>query len=244
MSEAAQVHEDAKLRASAYRRVDSPRSGRLRLRPEGRSRRVREAVARACLDLLAEAKVDLTHVEVSDRAGVSRTTLYRWWPTSADLLREASRLHNRRLEAPDTGSWAGDVEALTRQLAEFFCDPIERSQNSMIASGLHREFSEVLIDAFEPVLEAWRRVVTRGMDRGEVIVDLDTDAVISLIASPLLVITVLERRDPTQAEVEAIARLVIRATSADTPPRAGTRTKPARAVGSRHHVDLRDKRKR
>ena len=236
------MQEGPKLSASASSRVDSP--GRVRLRPEGRSRRIRETVARACLDLLAEGKVDLTHVEVSERAGVSRTTLYRWWPTSADLLREASKLHNRRLQAPDTGSWAGDVEALTRQLAKFFCDPVERSQNSMIASGLHPEFSEVLVDAFEPILEAWRRIVTRGMDRGEVAVDLDTDAVISLIASPLLATTVLARRDPTMAEVEAIARLVIRATSTDLRPPTKPRRKPARPARSRRAVASRDERKR
>lgn len=236
------MQEGPKLSGSASSRVAPP--GRVRLRPEGRSQRIRERVARACLDLLAEGKVDLTHVEVSEQAGVSRTTLYRWWATSADLLREASQLHNRRLQAPDTGSWAGDVEALTRQLAKFFCDPVERSQNSMIASGLHPEFSEILVDAFEPILEAWRRIVMRGMDRGEVVVDLDTNAVILLIASPLLAITVLARRDPTKAEVEAIAHLVIRATSTDLRPSTKARKQPARLVGPRHDVALRDKRKR
>jgi AcrR family transcriptional regulator len=214
------------------------------VRPEGRSQRIRETVARACLDLLAEAKVDLTHVAVAERAGVSRTTLYRWWPTSADLLREAAKFHNRRLEAPDTGSWAGDVEALSRQLAEFFCDPIERAQNSLIASGQHREISDLLIDAFEPVLAAWRQVIARGVDRGEVLDDLDIDTVIKLVASPLLVITVLERRDPTHAEVEAIGRLVIRATSTDPSRPTKPRKKTSRRLKPHRRGESRDERKR
>src|SRR5690606_9908132 len=101
---------------------------RARVRPGGRSERVREAVARACLALLVEGDLDLAPATVAGRSGASRKTIYRWWPTRSDLFQEALAFHTRRLEPPDTGSWAGVVAALVEQLAVFLSDPIERAQ--------------------------------------------------------------------------------------------------------------------
>ena len=112
-----------------------------RVRAGGRSERVRRHVARACLDLLAEDQLDLGPVEVADRAGVSRATIHRWWPTKEELLREALTLHTSVLDVPDTGTWAGDLRALATELAAFFSDPTEVSLNAIMASGTHPEFT-------------------------------------------------------------------------------------------------------
>lgn len=186
---------------------------------------MRETVARACLDLLAEGRLDLSPAEVASRSGVSRTTIYRWWPTGADLLREALAFHTRDLEPPDTGTWPGDVYALIAQLAAFLNDPIERAQNQMIASGLHPELSEFLLDYFDPIVDAWRSIVERGVGRGEVHADVDPESVLFLIASPLIVITVLQHRTPTAAEVTELGKLVLRATSRPEEGESGGETK-------------------
>jgi AcrR family transcriptional regulator len=198
--------------------VGSRAKVRARVRPRGRSERIRETVARACLTLLGEGKIDLAAAEVAERSGVSRTTIYRWWPTPTDLLREALAFHTRRLDPPDTGSWPGDVRALIAQLAAFLGDPVERAQNSIMASGLYPAFNEFMLDYFEPIVAGWRRVVERSIDRGEISRDVDSTAVVSLIASPLLVITLLQRRSPTAEELRRLARLIVRATA--KPPRA------------------------
>lgn len=62
---------------------------RPRLRPGGRSERIREVVATECLNLWAEGNFDFSLADVAARSGVSRTTIYRWWPTTSDLMREA-----------------------------------------------------------------------------------------------------------------------------------------------------------
>ena len=204
---------DPELSASSSRRVQAGTKVRPRVRPRGRSERIREAIARACLSLLAEGKIDLAPAEVAERSGVSRTTIYRWWPTPTDLLREALAFHTRRLDPPDTGSWPGDVYALIAQLAAFLSDPIERAQNSIMASGLHPTFNAFVLDYFEPIVAAWHHIVKRSIDRGEVNPDIDPGSVVSLIGSPLLVITLLQRRSPTPSEVMEIGKLVIRATA-------------------------------
>ncbi len=169
-------------------------------------------MARACLDLLVEGEIELAPATVAVRSGVSRKTLYRWWPTRTDLLRNALAFHTRRLEPPDTGSWAGDVHALVAQLAEFLGDPVERAQNAIMASGLYPDFNRVMLEYYEPIQAGWRAIVERGVARGEVADDLDPDLVVSAIASPLLVLTLLQRRAPTARERRELERLVLRAT--------------------------------
>src|SRR5689334_22719215 len=97
-----------------------------RVRAGGRSERTRQKVGEACLALLAEGRTDLGPAEVAARAGVSRATVYRWWPTKTDLLREGLAAHTaRRIDPPDTGTWRGVVHALAQRLAAFFSDPAE-----------------------------------------------------------------------------------------------------------------------
>jgi AcrR family transcriptional regulator len=172
------------------------------------------------LDLLAEGKVDLPLSDVAERSGVSRTTIYRWWPTQAELLREALTYHTRRLDVPDTGSWAGDVYAFVAQMAAFLSDPIERAQNAILASGLHPDFHDAAFEYWLEIVEHWFGVVQRGIERGEVAPDTDPANVIYALVSPLLVITLLEQRLPSPEDVMGIGKLVIRATE----PREATRS--------------------
>lgn len=189
-------------------------------------------MARACLELLAEGQIDLAPATVAEKSGVSRKTLYRWWPTRTDLLHDALAFHTRRLEPPDTGTWAGDVHALARQLAGFLGDPVERAQNSILASGLYPDFNRLMFDYYEPIQASWRQIVERGIARGEVQGDVDPDRVVSLLVSPLLVTTLIERRTPSAREVAEIGRLVVRATQARASG-AGATTGGATTTGAR-----------
>src|SRR6476661_6616837 len=117
-----------------------------RVRSGGRSRRVRRQVGEACLALLGEGRTDFGPADVALRSGVSRATVYRWWPTKTDLLREGLAVHTgRRLDPPDTGSWQGDLRALARQLAAFFSDPVEFAQNAIMASGSAPDFDALVL---------------------------------------------------------------------------------------------------
>lgn len=184
-----------------------------RVRAGGRSERVRLQVAQACLDLLGEGEVGFGPGEVASRAGVSRATVHRWWPTKADLLREALTLHTRDLVVPDTGSWAGDVHGLARQLARFFADPVEVSQNAIMASGQHPDYSAAVMEHYGPLFVAWRAMVERARERGELRAGVDADVVLVTLSGPLLVGPLIYRRAVTPAEADAVADLLVAATA-------------------------------
>jgi len=197
-------------------------SVRVRARPRaragGRSEDVRRRVAQACLDLLGEGDAGFGPVEVARRAGVSRATVHRWWPTKSDLLREALTLHTRDLAvAVDTGAWASDVRTLAHRLATFFAAPVEVAQNALMASGAHPDYTAAVLTHYEALFDSWRAMVERARARGELADGVDTDAVLLTLASPLVVVPLLFRRPVGDAELAHVVALVLRATSAGPP---------------------------
>lgn len=90
--------------------------------PAGRRRRGDELVHAlldaAWLEFSEKGYGDLTYEGVADRAGTSRSVVYRRWPTKRELVLAALRQRGDSdpLEAPDTGSLRGDLIALLTEL--------------------------------------------------------------------------------------------------------------------------------
>jgi AcrR family transcriptional regulator len=93
-------------------------------RSGAKTRRRGEALEHALLDaawaeLQAVGYAGLTMEAVAERAGTSRTVLYRRWRHLPDLVIAALRRHRPMLSGsiPDTGSLRGDVLALLRRMS-------------------------------------------------------------------------------------------------------------------------------
>ncbi len=56
---------------------------------------------------------DITVESIALGAKVSKSTIYRWWKTKAELIREACLMHN--FKVPNKGSLIEDLEGLVRQ---------------------------------------------------------------------------------------------------------------------------------
>jgi AcrR family transcriptional regulator len=207
-------------KAGRTRRTDAaaatagtPGQRRERVRAGGRSERVRLAVAAAVLELLSEGCVEFGPGEVAERAGVGRKTIYRWWPTYADLVREGLAEHSRVVEPPDTGSWPEDIRRFAVLAAEFFTSPVEVSTTAIMAGRRNPELAKLVLEHFEPVLESWYGMVERGVERGEVAPDCDVRAVVNMFVSPLILSPLLLHRRPTEEELDAFVTLILRATA-------------------------------
>jgi AcrR family transcriptional regulator len=87
--------------------ADQPRPGRKR------SERSRQAILTAAFELVAESGYTSVTIEgIAARSGTGKQTIYRWWPSRADVLLEAlagqADLHVR---IPDEGSYRADLRA-------------------------------------------------------------------------------------------------------------------------------------
>jgi AcrR family transcriptional regulator len=203
-------------------------------------------VLQACLELLTEGVVELPVAEVAERSGVNRATVYRWWPTQTALLNDALSFHTRhRTEAPDTGTWAGDVRALMTQIAALLDEPVERALIATMATRRYPAFNELMRSSQRRALPAWHEAVARAVERGEVSRDVNAGAVLTMIISPLVTISLFEERRVTAREIDMFAELVRRATlpaaHASAPDADGQRGRskqaPARKAAARKAVE-------
>src|SRR5882724_3495319 len=107
-------------KTESTRRVSKPRPRPRKARPRtgGRSARVVTEVLSATLEVFAEQGYAGVSVEaVAARAGVNKTTIYRRWPTKAELLGAALfSLRDEEPEAPNTGSLREDLLTVLRRL--------------------------------------------------------------------------------------------------------------------------------
>ncbi len=163
---------------------DEPRRGR------PRSESSRNAILAAAGELLLERGLNsISMDEVADRAGASKATIYRWWPSKELLALDAlfSESEPTRHEAPDTGSFADDLLALIRPWArQLATAPYAR----VIAAFINRaqndpEFAEEYRARFvQPRREEARIIFARAIDRGEIRADTDVEAALDLLYAP------------------------------------------------------------
>jgi AcrR family transcriptional regulator len=185
-----------------------------RQRGGGRSEKVRLAVGRAVLEMLAEGHYPFTTVEVAERAGVNRRTLYRWWPTQDLLLAEALQHHTRGIDVPDTGSWSSDLSAFAHQVAAFAANPVDLTMTRIMVSGLHPDFNQAVLAHFEPIMSGWYAMLERAVARGQAGDTHHPETVISALVSPLFLAPLTTGRQAGSQTVDRLVDLVIGATKA------------------------------
>ena len=135
------------------------------------------ASERAVLDAARALMIDKGYAgfsidEVARRAGAGKPTIYRWWPTKADLIVAVySEDKAAAIVPPDTGSLARDIVDYTEALWRFWREtPSGRAFRGLVAEAQASEAAlEALRDKFLPArtLEL-RRLFGRGVVRGEI----------------------------------------------------------------------------
>ena len=154
-----------------------------------RSDRARAAILAAALELFAEHGLrDLTIESIAKRAGVGKTTIYRWWPTKAAVVLDALHEHfDTTIGFPDTGSAREDLRRQLRSVIKLLSTPPGKAYLALIAESQH---DPALATALAERYIAARRtaatdVIDRGLARGELRAGLDPAAVIDLLYGAL-----------------------------------------------------------
>jgi AcrR family transcriptional regulator len=185
---------------------------KLRQRTEGRLDRSRDpAILNAALAALTENGYDATNMDdIAARAGVGKAAIYRRWSSKAALMTDVLvywRPDLRTDNAPDTGSLAGDIEALI--------DRAVRNDNTLITNDLvlrvaveatrDRQLATVLDDL---MLLRGRRIMSavlaQAAARGEISADRDW----SLVADVLTAMCLLRVLNGQTADADFMRQVI------------------------------------
>jgi AcrR family transcriptional regulator len=157
-------------------------------RPGGRSELVVRKVLEATLvELSRKGYAGLRVEDVAARAGVAKTTIYRRWPTTPDLVRAALRERKGTIEAPDTGSVRGDALALLRAMVTLTSTAVGRG----LARVLMRELDQPDLARIVKGLRAegdarWIAALKAGVERGELPPRTDLELVAEAMRGPVV----------------------------------------------------------
>ena len=156
------------------------------------------------LQLLQENGYDrLTLDAVATTARASKATLYRRWPTKAELVLAAFVEGTRQVSvAPDTGSLRGDL----LRMGESICAHasahastiravlVEVSRSSELNEMMHRQF----LDQRKALMH---RVLAQAVDRGEIEASAITEDLWDVLPGYLIFRSILTGRTPSSRTV-------------------------------------------
>jgi AcrR family transcriptional regulator len=168
---------------------EAPETAPRRGRP--RSEKARRAILEAAAELLLVQGLSAVSMDaVAERAGVSKATIYRWWPTKETLALDA--LFNEwaaaRPLARDTGSLRGDLLSLLRPWARLATSrPYGRVIAALITEAqMDPAFAiEYRTRFVEPRREQGREVFRRAIERGEIPADTKVEVALDMLYGPL-----------------------------------------------------------
>jgi AcrR family transcriptional regulator len=149
------------------------------------------AILEAAAGLLLEHGLDAVSMDaVAMRAGVSKATIYRWWPTKESLALDAMYTHwMAAVPAPaDTGNLHGDLIELLTPWARLVSErPYARVITALLAEArvdpaFAAEYQRRVI---EPRRTRAREIFARAAARGETRPDLDVEVALDLIYGPI-----------------------------------------------------------
>ena len=156
-----------------------------------RSEAARKAILAAAAELLLDRGLPGVSMDtVAERAGVSKATIYRWWPAKETLALDM--LYNEWTKVTpqryDSGSLRLDLVALLRAWSRLSSGrPYGRVVAALLMEGqTNSAFSaEYLRRMVEPRREQARAIFGHAIERGEIPADTKVELAIDLLYGPL-----------------------------------------------------------
>ncbi|MEV7094805.1 TetR/AcrR family transcriptional regulator [Amycolatopsis sp. NPDC051045] len=154
-------------------------------RNEASRRAILDAALRLCTEL---GYGRLTIEAIAARAGVSKKTIYRWWPSKGAVVLDAvddvatTVVHHR-----DTGDLGADLHAQLTAVIDLLTSPNASAVVGLIAEALHdaelaHELRERLI---RPRIDEFKRRMHQAQLDGQLPADADLDVALDLVYGPL-----------------------------------------------------------
>lgn len=166
------------------------RSGRRPGRP--RNEETDKAILQTARELIMENGTQSFSMDaLAQRAGVSKPTIYRRWPTKDELVTDVYGYASEQTVIPDTGDALADLLALLEQMLQSFAARIgspAASSHKMIAGLLDSPqiMEQYRANFIAPRRAAYSEIIRRGKRRGEIREDADEDILIDLVSGAYL----------------------------------------------------------
>ncbi|WP_231849933.1 TetR/AcrR family transcriptional regulator [Saccharopolyspora erythraea] len=171
-----------------------PRMGSARQVAAGRGRprdASRDAALRqAAMEVLAQVGYRaLTMDAVAAHARAGKATIYRRWESKLDLVIDTcNQLVQRNIPEPDQGSVEADLGEFLTAFATFLTGPVGKAAQALVGELPHEpELAHAFRESFLlPQRDVLRRIIERGVRRGEIRADAPVDTVVELAGAGLM----------------------------------------------------------
>ena len=165
--------------------------GEARQRGRPRSEKARKAIMDAAAELLLARGLSAVSMDaVAERAGVSKATIYRWWPTKESLALDALYTEWATVQPGprDTGTLRGDLLSLLRPWARLATSkPYGRVIGALVTEAqtdpaFAAEYQQRVV---EPRRDQARAIFRRAIERGEIRPDTKIEVAVDMVYGPL-----------------------------------------------------------
>lgn len=165
------------------------------------------AILSAATDLVVTSGLQGFSMDaIAQRARVSKATIYRRWPSRDDLILDVCAQLTAADPPPGTGVLSEDLRVIITDLSHLLNSPLSQI---MAALADRAERDDALNDLMRTVGARGRahliRVLSEGVERGELSADADPEQLADLLVGPLFYRRFFRRVsiDPRQAIREA-----------------------------------------
>jgi AcrR family transcriptional regulator len=180
----------------------------LKKRGRPRNKETEQAILDAGYKLLLEKGfVNITVDKIAEKAGVSKATIYKWWPNKAAVVMDGFLSRSIiKLPMPNTGSVITDITTQALNLSRFLLSDEGKVLNELIAEG---QFDDQIAEEyrrryFTPRRIKARQILERGVKRGELSIDTDLELCIDLIFGPLFYRLLITGDKITEAYIKKV----------------------------------------
>jgi AcrR family transcriptional regulator len=156
-----------------------------------RSQQAHQAILGAAGELLLARGLSAVSMDaVAERAGVSKATIYRWWPTKETLALDAlyTEWAAARPSPRDTGTLRGDLLSLLRPWAKLAAG---RPYGRVVAALLTEAHSDPVFATeyrsrvVQPRRDQARAIFDRAVERGEIPATINIEVALDLLFGAL-----------------------------------------------------------
>jgi len=192
--------------------LDVPLTEEPKARGRHRSLEAEASILNATLYLLERKPLrQVTADAIARRAGVSKATIYKWWPNKSMVALDAYLGGmTERVIIPDMGSAELDFRIQLKSVMEFYKSPLGRLFCQFIAEGQSDpEFLAMFRNRFLNVRRDAARVMwQRGVARGEIRKEIDPEIVLDLVYGPMVFRLLAGHGSVDDTESEAVIEAI------------------------------------